>query len=194
LGKVISSVSASAGIQVRQTATVQPPVELAIGTTTTSTNEIRSSQQTHSYPVSVSVSWAPRITTNVAFSKSSSMEEQAGNLTRNDREDASADLSFTFRPPKEMLPLPSDVRTALRYASNRTDGCITLAGSDGCIPIASSSRRQFNFSMDTNMPPNVSAGLSIGYILTEDATINRKFAQFVITAAVTVNFRAGDLR
>jgi len=62
------------------------------------------------------------------------------------------------------------------------------------VPISDASRRQFNFTMDTDMPPNVSAGISVGYILTEDAHINRKFAQLVLTAAVTVNFQAGTPR
>ena len=44
------------------------------------------------------------------------------------------------------------------------------------------------------MPTNVSAGLSFGYILTEDAHIDRKFSQVVIKASVTVNFQAGSPR
>jgi hypothetical protein len=194
LKSVISNVSATAALQVRHAETVQPPFTLEGRTTTTTTNVIRGTQETRSVPLSVSVLWAARITTSVSLGTSSSQSENAGNLTRNDRKDASADLSFIFRPPKELLPLPSDVRTALRYASNQTTGCILLVGSPSCVPIASSSRRQFNLSMDTNMPPNVSAGLSVGYILTEDAHINRKFSQLVITAAVTVNFRAGEAR
>jgi hypothetical protein len=86
------------------------------------------------------------------------------------------------------------VRTALRYALSTDDGCLTLAGGEACVPISSASRRQFNFSMDTDMPPNISAGISVGYILTEDAHLNRKFAQLVVTAAVTVNFQAGTPR
>ena len=92
------------------------------------------------------------------------------------------------------MPLPSDIRTALRYALSTDDGCFTLAAGDACVPISSASRHQFNFSMDTDLPPNISAGISVGYILTEDAHINRKFAQLVVTAAVTVNFQSGTPR
>ena len=74
------------------------------------------------------------------------------------------------------------MRTALRYAQSTDDGCLTLAGGADCVTISSASRRQFNFSMDTDMPPNVSAGISVGYILTEDAHVNRKYAQLVVTA------------
>ena len=93
-----------------------------------------------------------------------------------------------------MLPLKSDIRTSLRFASTDTKGCITLAGSNTCTSIVASQRQQYNFQMDTDMPPNVSAGVAVGYILTNDAYLNRKFAQFVLTFSVSVNFQAGQIR
>ncbi len=201
LRKVLSNVSASASVQVRQSSTIQPTLLQTVGgggggapAGGGDLNAIRGSQTTKSYPLSGSITWAGRVTTSLSLTTSSSLDERAGNVTRTDRQDASGALTFSFRPPKEYLPLPSDVRTAVRYAVSTNDGCLTLPGNAECIPISNSSRRQFNLTMDTDMPPNVSAGLSIGYILTEDAHINRKFSQLVITAAVTVNFQAGTPR
>ena len=191
---VLSSVSASAAVQVRQATTVQPALALPGGATASAANEIRGLQESRSYPLSLAITWLQRVTTSLTYSSSSILDESAGNVTRTDRQDASAALMFSFRPPKDLLPLPSDVRTSLRYAHSTDDGCLTLAGGAGCVPISSASRRQFNFSMDTDMPPNVSAGISVGYILTEDAHVNRKFSQLVVTAAVTVNFQAGTPR
>ena len=111
-----------------------------------------------------------------------------------DRTETSADLAFTFRPPQQFLPLPSDVRTAFRYANSVTTGCILRVGDSSCVAIADSRRRQVNFTMDTDMPPNVSAGVSVSYIVTEDAHTNRKFAQWIVTASVTVAFTAGEIR
>ena len=194
LRKVLSSVSASAAVQVRQATTVQPSLALTGGTTTSTANEIRGLQESRSYPLSLAITWLQRVTTSLTYNSGSILDESAGNVTRTDRQDASAALMFSFRPPKDLLPLPSDVRTSLRYAQSMDNGCLTLAGGEACVPISSASRRQLNFSMDTDMPPNVSAGISVGYILTEDAHVNRKFAQLVVTAAVTVNFQAGTPR
>jgi len=198
LKEVLSSVSASAAVQVRQATTVQPPLELLLEATTVaatgSTNEVRGVLESRSYPLSVAITWAEHVTTSLTWNTSSILNESAGNVTHTDRQDASAALLFSFRPPKDLLPLPSDVRTALRYAQSTDDGCLTLVGGAACVTISSASRRQYNFSMDTDMPPNVSAGISVGYILTEDAHINRKYAQWVVTASVTVNFQAGTPR
>ena len=194
LRAILTSVSASGGLRVSTAQTVQPPFQLEVGSSTVTTNEVRSTQETRSWPVSLTVTWAPRITTNLSLTKSRGEALQAGNSTLTSHEDMAANVTFTFRPPKQYLPLPSDVRTALRYTSSTDAACMSLASGGPCIGISQSSRHQFNLSMDTEMPPNVSAGLSFGYILTEDAHIDRKFSQVVITVAVTVNFQAGTPR
>jgi hypothetical protein len=86
------------------------------------------------------------------------------------------------------------VRTALRYSNSTSRACIERVGAGDCIAISDSRRRQVNFTMDTDLPPNVSAGVGVSYILTEDAHANRKFSQFVVTASVTVAFSAGAIR
>ncbi len=193
LGGLISSVNASGSARVSTAETVQPPFAFEIGQTVATTNEVRSAQETRSWPLSLAVTWLRRFNTSVTYTSTSGTDERAGNSTQTSHRDATGDLSFSFRPPKEYLPLPSDIRTSLRYSYSADNACLALAGLAGCIPVSESTRRQYNFSMDTDMPPNVSAGLSIAYILTEDKHVDRKFSQLVITAAVTVNFQAGTL-
>jgi len=145
-------------------------------------------------PVSLALTWAAHIATSFSYSASRSLVNQAGSVTQNDHNESSASLSFSFRVPYELLPLKSDIRTAFRFSSSDTKGCITLAGSSDCTSILDSQRQQYNFQMDTDMPPSVSAGFSVGYILTNDAYLDRKFAQFVLTLSVSVNFQAGQPR
>jgi hypothetical protein len=194
LKRVLSNVSASAAVQVRQATTVLPPLVSGLAAPSGGAGGIRGVQESHSYPLSLAITWVERVTTSLTWNSSSILNQSAGNVAHTDRQDVAAALMFSFRPPRDILPLPSDVRTALRYARSSDDGCLTLAGGGACVPTSGASRRQFNFSMDTDMPPNISAGIAVGYILTEDALLNRKVAQLVVTAAVTVNFQAGTPR
>jgi hypothetical protein len=189
---ILSSVSASAGWRVRETMSRQTVGSVTGGLE--SGTAALSDQTTTSVPLALTVNWAPRVITTLGASTNRTVDDRSGNLSRTDRSELSADLTFVFRPPHEILPLPSDVRAALRWAKSVSSGCILRAGDTTCVAIADSRRRQVNFTMDTDMPPNVSAGVSVSYIVTEDAQVNRKFAQWVVTASVTVAFTAGEIR
>jgi hypothetical protein len=190
---IVASVSATAGWRVRETRSQQTAASGSGGPEGVG-GAIQGSQTTTGVPLAFTVNWAPRVITTLSVSENRTEDHRSGNLTRTDRSETSADLAFTFRPPHEILPLPSDVRTAFRYANSVSSGCILRAGDTTCVAIADSRRRQVNFTMDTDMPPNVSAGVSVSYIVTEDAHANRKFAQWVVTASVTVAFTAGEIR
>ncbi len=192
--RVITSLGASATYRRQVTETVQPPFLSEADTAGLAQTGIVSSQTTTSWPVTLTVNWAPRITTTLSLAPSSAAAAFSGNETRFDRSDASADVSFVFRAPQQYLPLPSVIRTALRYANSVSTGCVVRVGDSTCVPISDSRRRQMNLTMDTDLPPNVSAGLGVSYIVTEDRHANRKTAQFVVTASVTINFQAGEIR
>jgi len=187
--RVIGNVSGSVGYRVRETESMQL-AEAASG----SAAGVLGRQTTTSWPVSAAITWAARITTNLSVSESRVEADRSGNRTESDRSETSADLSFAFRPPQELIPLRSDVRTSLRYANSVTQVCIVRAGTAECVAISDSRRRQVNLTLDTDMPPNMSAGLSVSYIRTEDAHMNRRFAQFIVTASVTIAFTAGEIR
>ncbi|MEK7667093.1 MAG: cell surface protein SprA [Gemmatimonadota bacterium] len=194
LRRVIASLSGSVAYRSRETESVQPSLEIGPPGEAVGTTEAQSRQTTRAWPISVTVNWAPRITTNAGISGSRSEDRRSGNVVRTDQREFTADVSFTFRPPQQIFPLPSDVRTALRYANSANQACIERAGVVECIPVSDSRRRRVNFTMDTDLPPNVSAGVSLSYILTQDAHTNRKFSQFVVAASVTVAFSAGEIR
>jgi hypothetical protein len=48
--------------------------------------------------------------------------------------------------------------------------------------------------MDTDLPPNMSAGLQMAYLLSEERQTNRRTRQLVITAFVQLATSAGQLR
>jgi hypothetical protein len=48
--------------------------------------------------------------------------------------------------------------------------------------------------MDTDLPPNMSAGLQMAYILNEERQSNRKIAQLIVTAFVQLSTSVGQLR
>lgn len=192
LTRVLTNLSASAGVRVVSSSSAQPPLALGLSGATDTMGGVFASQRTHSVPIAVSVAWAPRINTNFSYTSSNSTSNQTGSVSQNDNRDLAADVSFAFRIPQQLIPLKSDIRTSFRYGSTTTTGCLFLVGHAGCLPIINSGRQQYNFSMDTDLPPNVSAGLAIGYTLTTDNVLDRKFAQFTFTVSVNVNFQAGQ--
>ena len=191
---VITNVSASASYRVRETESLLSVLEGGDLSAGGGGPALVTTQLTRAAPLSLTVSWAPRIISTVSYTTSRSENIQTGNVSRNNGTETGASVSFSFRVPQQVIPLKSDVRTAFRYSNSQNLGCITSAGDSTCVPISDSRRTQLNLTMDTDMPPNVSAGIGISYILTEDARVNRKFAQFVFTASVTVNFSAGEIR
>jgi hypothetical protein len=191
---VLTSVSATASYRERETQTIQSALLAGLLGGSAAAGDVTTSQSTRSWPLSLTLNWAPRVITTFSYSGMRSASDQSGNVVQADRNDVGADLSFAFRVPPELIPLRSDVRTSLRYSNSISTGCIARAGDSTCVPISDSRRRQMNLTMDTDMPPNVSAGLGISYIVTADAHANRKFSQFVFTASVTVNFSAGGSR
>lgn len=192
VAKVVTSVGANASIRVRNLESVQPSLSAAEGGQ--ETTEVRSSTESRTVPLSLTLTFAPRITTDFAYSRDRNRGDRSGNLTLNDNRQFSAGVRFQFRTPRELVPLPSDINTQLRYSTSRNTGCIRRAGAEECVPISDSRRRDYQLNMDTELPPNVSAGLSISYVLTDDVHANRKFSQLLVSAHVLVSFVAGELR
>ncbi len=189
LHALVSSISASAGYTRRVSSNETP----SLGAEPTSTG-LFAAQTTRSLPFSLSVSWGPRVTTAVTRTDDQSLAEQTGNETRGDRSSTSATLTFSFRMPQEYLPIKSDIRTSLRYQASISSLCAQVAGGASCTPIADSRQNEYNLNMDTDMPPNVVAGLAVGYVLTDDRQFNRKFSQLTITVSVRLLFAAGQIR
>jgi hypothetical protein len=145
-------------------------------------------------PATLSVSWAPGITTAASLASERSETDRLGSLTLGVRRNVSADLRFAFRPPHDIVPLRNDVRTSLRWTSSVSTTCVRQGGQADCLGIADSRRTEYNLTMDTDMPPSTNAGLAVGYVLADDRHLNRKTSQFTLTATVRVFFQAGEIR
>jgi hypothetical protein len=192
--RVITSINANASLNRARSETVQPPLSVAVGGANETAGGLRTSQENRSLPVSLAISWAARIVTNVSASAEKVRSDRSDNLTLTNRRQTGADVSFSFRVPQQLAPLRSDIRTSLRFNNTVSTVCIQRAGTNDCLAVSDSRRREYNLNMGTEMPPNVSAGLSVGYVLTDDRHANRKFSQLVVTANVTMSFSAGEIR
>ncbi|MFI5207861.1 MAG: cell surface protein SprA [Gemmatimonadales bacterium] len=185
--RLITSISASAGWQLRSTVSEVPPLDAATG-------GISAVQETRSRPFSVTISWAPRITTGLARTSDHSSTDQSGNTTLSDRTSTTASLSFVFRTPQDLVPLKSPIRTSMHWSRSLNAICIDRADGTGCIPIADSRRTEYNLTMDTEMPPQATASLAASYVITDERQLDQKFSQFTLTASVRVFFNAGQVR
>jgi hypothetical protein len=190
LAGLLTNVTVTAGYQERSTRTVQPPLEPGAS----GAGGLRSVQETRSTPASLSLVWARGVTTTVATTNERSRADRTGNPTLGARRSSSADLTFAFRPPQDIVPLRSDVRTSLRYLSARSSTCVQRVGAATCQAVADSRRREVNLTMDTDLPPSVSAGLALGYVLNDDRHVNRKFAQWTLAVSARVYFGAGEVQ
>ena len=187
VSKAIASVSASVGARRTLSSTVQPTLgENVVG------SEVSTSTESRSAPLTVSVLWANKVSSSYQTTDSRSHSVQAGTVTNNDQIQHSVDASFSLHVPPEIIPLHNDVRTSLRYTSSRSLVCVQTPQTPSCLSVSDSRRSEYTLLMNTDMPPNISAGLSASYVLTEDVTTNRKFSQLTLTATVRVVFQAGE--
>ncbi len=187
LRRVTSALTASAGIRRREAVTEQPSLAGTGG-------GVRTSQISEGTPFSVGVTWGARVVTNLSWSDERTAIERPGARTVNDRSSTAVDATFAFRVPPDLLPLRSPVRTTLRAQRSHSLACVQREGLATCTAIADSDRDEYALVLDTDVPPTVTAGLSVGYVLTEDRHVNRKFSQFTLTATVRVAFNAGEVR
>jgi len=187
LRRVASALTATAGIRRREAVTELPSLQ---GTGP----GVRTAQVSEGTPFSVGITWGARIVTNVSWSDERTAIDRPGARTVNDRSSTAVDATFAFRVPPDLLPLRSPVRATLRAQGSRNLACVQREGLATCTAIADSDRDEYALVLDTDMPPTVTAGLSVGYVLTEDRHVNRKFSQFTLTATVRVAFNAGEVR
>jgi len=184
--RFVTNVSTSAALQRRSAVSEYPGSAPGAG--------LRFDQSSRSTPLSLTLGWAGGINTSFSHTADRTVADRSGSLTRSDRGSNGVDVTFSFRPPREVVPLPSDVRTSLRWLESSGRTCIERAGITGCSAVADSRRSEYNLTMDTHLPPSVSAGLALGWVLSDDRHLNRKFSQFTLTLTGRISFAAGELR
>lgn len=187
--KALTTVNASLGIQHRSSVS-----EVFALDTVGSSGTLRFATVARSSPASLTLSWAPGIVTAASYNRERSETDRLGNRTLGERQNLSADIRFSFRPPQDILPLRGDIRTALRWSLSENSTCVQQVGVATCLPIAVSRRNEYNLTLDTDVPPSTNAGLAVGYVLSDDRHLNRKYSQFTLTATVRIFFQAGEIR
>jgi hypothetical protein len=187
IGQVLSSLTAQVTYRRSESANEQPSFSPGASGTLT-----RNAERT--FTPAVSLTWRGGILMSVDATQVRSDQETAGNLFRTARDQRSAALTFAFRPPINSGKWRAPIRTTARYAWSANTTCLRSAGLPDCVPYVDSRQAQAQLTMDTDLPPNMSAGLQMAYILNEERQSNRKIAQLIVTAFVQLSTSVGQLR
>ena len=187
IGRVVSSLTAQVTYRRSETANEQPTFRAAGNASLTSSSD-------RTLTPSVSLSLIGGVFMTLDASRARNEQLAAANLFRTERDQRSAALTFAFRPPATFGRWRSPVRTTARYALAGNTTCLRTAGQADCVPYVDSRQVQAQLTMDTDLPPNMSAGLQMAYILNEERQTNRKVAQLVITAFVQLSTSVGQIR
>ena len=143
---------------------------------------------------SVSLTWAGGVLTSYDAMSERGEQLAAANRFRSARGQQNATVTFSFKPPAGLMRLKTNVRTTARYSVTDNTTCLQSAGQPRCVPYVDSRQSQAQFTMDTDFPPNLSAGFQMAYLVNEERQASRKVAQLVITAFVNLTTSVGQLR
>ena len=188
IGRVLTTITAQLGYRERVSTSEQAAFGGgALNTTLTRTVE-------RGVTPSLSLGWVRGILSSFDASRVTSDQLAAGNLFHTLRDQRNAALVFSFRPPKSILPLRTDIRANARYTLITNTTCLQPAGQSDCVPYVDSRQSQSQLTMDTDFPPTLSAGLQMAYVVNEERQFSRKTAQLVITAFVQLSTSVGQLR
>lgn len=183
----LTSVSAQLGFRESFTRSIQPGLTGA-GDATVTENDARSLSPT------VTLTWIGGLLTGFDATLERGDQIAAGNLFRTARKQYNVNLGFAVRVPTGLARLPMPIRANARFSRTRNTTCLRSAGSDECLPFVDSRQTTGNITMDTDFPPNVSAGLQMAYVLNEERQAGRRVRQIVVTAFVNLATTVGRLQ
>ncbi|HEV8265002.1 MAG TPA: cell surface protein SprA [Gemmatimonadales bacterium] len=188
LGRLLTSLTTQVTVRRSETANEQPTFGSPTSVAVTRATE-------RSFGPSMSLTWTGGVLTTFDASTGRSEQLAAGNLFRSRRSLQNAALSFTFQSPVGGAgPRRPRIRTTTTYSVIDNTTCLRTAGEAECVPYVDSRQVQAQLTMDTDLPPNMSAGFQMAYLLNEERHSNRKVAQMVITAFVQLSTSAGNIR
>jgi len=185
VGRLLTALTAQVSIRRRLTASTQPGFGAVPKTVQSSTTD-------RTVAPSVTLTWLKGILTSFDASSQQTDQRSAGNLVHSQRSSQNATLTFAFRPPSSRLK--NDVRTTMHYSALATTNCLKNASQTTCVPFVDSRQHQAQLTMETDLPPNMSAGLQVASITNEERSANRKTRQLVITAFINLSTSVGQLR
>lgn len=186
LGRLLTSLTAQATFRRTEAVNEQPTFGSATNVSVTSSSD-------RTLAPSLSLTWIGGVLTSFDATSNRTRRIAAGNLFKTDRSQQNATVAFAFRPPAS-LRWRSSIRTTMRYSVTENTTCLQSAGQAVCVPYVDSRQVQAQLTMDTDLPPNMSAGLQMAYILNDERQANRRNSQLVITAFVQLATSVGQLR
>jgi len=184
VGRLLTALTAQVSVRRRITTSTQPGFGAA--------DTVQSSTTDKSVAPSVTLTWLKGILTSFDASSQQTDQLSAGNLFHSQRSSQNATLTFAFRPPSRRFK--NDVRTTAHYSALATTTCLKTASQKTCVPYVDSRQHQTQLTMETDLPPNMSAGLQVASITNEERNANRKTRQLVITAFINLSTSVGQLR
>jgi len=185
LGRLLTSLTAQATYRRTEATTKQG--------TFGSTSVVATGSSERAVTPSLALTWAGGVLTSFDASRSRTELLAADNVIATERKLQNATLTFAFRPPA-LGRWRSAIRTTARYSVTENTTCLRSPGQTECVPYVDSRQVQAQLTMDTDIPPNMSAGLQMAYLLSEERQTNRKVRQIVITAFVQLSTSVGQLR
>jgi hypothetical protein len=183
----VTSFTAQMGYRRALSRTQQLSLEAATEATVTQT-------LSRSLAPAVTLTWTGGVLTAGDAVVERSEQLAAGNLFRSERAQYNVNVGFAVRVPTGIARLPMPIRANARFSRARNTTCLQAAGATECVPFVDSRQTQANLTLDTDFPPNISAGLQMAYVLNEERQASRKVRQIAITAFVNLATTVGRLQ
>ncbi len=190
LRRVLTSLAAQLGYREQQTFSEQ--LAFAGGPSEGGASFTRGTER--SVRPALAVTWRRGITTSFDVSRTSSDQLNAGNLFHTARHQQAAGLAFVFRPPAKLIRLKNDIRATARYSVTDNTACLRSAGQAQCVSYVDSRQTQTQLTLDTDLPPTLSAGFQMANLVNDERQANRRTSQLVITAFVELHTSVGQIR
>lgn len=143
---------------------------------------------------SLNLTWIQGVITGLQYSNTLTDNVANGNLNQTEQEAWSGNVSFQWRPPESLARLPNPIRTQVRYSKETIARCLQTVGEPSCSSLSFTERVDRGLQLDTDVPPNLSAGLSVSHLVTEERHFERKFSQLTFTAFIQFSFLTGEIR
>jgi len=188
--KVVTNVAGTVGYRGNVTTSFVPPENGAASQT--------GRRESSAIPLNGSIVWAfaGGFSTNFSFSEGTAVDiRQDGSRTTNDSREYGADVGRAFKAPASW-DIRDQIRTRIGYTRSDQKSVVvsTAGGVEQQSQLASNGRYTMNMNIDTDMNENLLFSLTGARTLTYDDQNNRRFSQLVVTAVLTLQFFAGELR
>jgi hypothetical protein len=182
----LTSLTAQLGFRETEIRTEQPSFA-GTGSTTTRTTVLALSP-------GVTMTWVGGLLTAGDATVERSEQLAAGNLFRSERAIYNVNVGVVVRVPTALARLPMPIRATARFSNVHNTTCLQSVGQTACVPFVDSRQTQAQITLDTDFPPNVSAGFQMAYVVNEERQASRKIRQIVVTAFVNLSTAVGQLR